>query len=241
VNMQDSITTAIVLCAGRGKRLSPHTDSIPKPLLPVNNKPTLDYILASLQHAGIKRIVLVTHYLSEQLTDYARHQAYFDVGAIRCVRQQQLAGTADATIAALQAQPTWFANSFLLTASDYIVPLPFYKSLLDAFTLTQKSVAVSVKRIDESEMAMRSSVRFDGNGEVLEIVEKPAAGTAPSPLSANLIYVLPADIVEAICQVKPSSRGEKEIQSAVNSYLYENGSGFSLEQIAPQEWQPDMR
>lgn len=238
--MQDSITTAIVLCAGRGKRLSPHTDTTPKPLLPVNNKPTLDYILASLQHAGIKRIVLVTHYLSDQLETYAKHQAFFDNDAVRCVRQVQLAGTADATVAALEAHPTWFTNSFLLTASDYIVPLSFYKSLLDAFVQSQKTVAVSVKRIDESEMTMRSSVRFDDNGDVLEIVEKPAEGTAPSQLSANLIYVLPAGIVEAICHVKPSPRGEKEVQSAVNSYLHEHGSGFSLEQSVPQEWQPDM-
>jgi len=238
--MQNSVTTAIVLCAGRGKRLSPHTDSTPKPLLPVNNKPTLDFILASLHHAGIKRIVLVTHYLGEQLHDYAKRQTYFTADAIHCVRQEKLAGTADATVAAVMAQPNWFTSSFLLTASDYIVPLPFYKSLLDAFRQSQKSIAVSVKRIDESELAMRSSVRFDNNGDVLEIVEKPAIGTAPSQLSANLIFVLPEDIVDALHHVKPSPRGEKEVQSAVNSYLQLNGSGFSLEQIAPTEWHPDM-
>jgi len=207
VSVRKSVTTAIVLCAGRGKRLSPHTDTTPKPLLPVGNKPTLDFILNSLQHAGIKRVVLVTHYLSEQLTAYAKHQTYFPQGSVRCVRQEQLAGTADA---------------------------------LDAFEQSQKAIAVSLKRIDVSELAMRSSVRFDDNGDVLEIVEKPVAGTAPSQLSANLIYVLPADIVEAVHQVKPSPRGEKEIQSAVNSYLQQHGPGFSLEQLAPQEWQPGM-
>lgn len=241
MNEKNSITTAIVLCAGRGKRLSPHTDKTPKPLLPVNDKPTLDYIFASLQFAGIQRIVLVTHYLSEQLITYARQQSYFAQDAILSVRQEQLAGTADATAVALLAKPTWFTGSFLLTASDYLVPLPFYKSLLDAFELSNKAIGVSLKQIDESELAMRSSVRFDEGGDVLEIVEKPAAGTAPSQLSANLIYLLPADIDEAIHQVKPSPRGEKEIQSAVNSYLQEHGAGFSLLQNTPQEWQPDMR
>lgn len=101
-------------------------------------------------------------------------------------------------------------------------------------------MGVSVKQVDESELAMRSCVRFDDNGDVLEIVEKPAAGMAPSQLSANLIYILPADIVEPIRQVKPSPRGEKQVHSAVNSYLRENGPGFSFVQTAPQEWKPNM-
>jgi len=240
MNTQDAVTSAIVLCAGRGKRLSPHTDTTPKPLLPVKDKPTLDFILASLQHAGIKKIVLVTHYLADQLLAYARHQSYFPADAIYCVPQEQLAGTADATLSALDAKPDWFSGSFLLTASDYLVPHPFYKSLIDAFIQSQKAIGVSVKRIDESEMAMRSSVRFDSNDHVLEIVEKPAAGTAPSTLSANLIYILPADIIHAIRQVQPSPRGEKEVQTAVNSYIQGHGSAFSLEQIAPSEWHPDL-
>ncbi len=241
MKLQNSVSTAVVLCAGRGKRLSPHTDSTPKPLLQVNNKPTLDFILASLQYAGIKRIILVTHYLSEQLNDYANTQSYFPQSATLCVRQEQLAGTADATVAALVARPDWFDSPFLLTASDYLVPLPFYKSLLDAYQQSRKVVGVSLKRMDEAELAMRSSVRFDDSGDVLEIVEKPAAGMAPSSFSANLIYVLPADIVNDIHQVTPSPRGEKEIQSAVNSYLQANGAAFSLEQVAPSEWEPGLQ
>jgi len=209
--MQSSVNTAIVLCAGRGKRLSPHTDTTPKPLLPV-----------------------------DQISAYAQQQSYFPVESIRCVRQQQIVGTADATVAALEALPSWFTGSFLLTASDYLVPLTFYKSLLEAHQQSDKEIAVSLKRIAGSELSMRSSARFDSRGDVVEIVEKPKPGTAPSQLSANLVFVLPADIVASIVEVKPSPRGEKEIQSAVNSYLQHNGPGFSLEQIAPEEWHPDM-
>jgi len=237
---QSSISTAIVLCAGRGKRLSPYTDSTPKPLLPVNNRPTLDLILASLQHAGVEKIVLVTHYLGEQIMAYAKQQTYFPAEAIRCVKQEQLAGTADATIVALDAHPSWFTDTFLLTASDYLVPLAFYQSFIEAYRQNRKAIAVSVKRMDESELAMRSSVRFDAEGNVLEVVEKPPAGSAPSQLSANLVYILPPDIVDFIRRVKASPRGEKEIQSAVNSYLRLNGPGTSLEQVVPSEWHPGM-
>jgi len=231
---------AIVLCAGRGQRLQPYTDTTPKPLLPVQGTPTLDFILASLKHAGIKKIVLVTHHLAGQIEHYARMQSFFPAERIVCVKQFQLAGTADAAIAALDAKPEWFSSPFILTASDYLVPLKFYKSLLDTYSTSKKSIAVSVKRLPDEELAMRSSVRFNENGDVLEVVEKPAAGEAPSNLSANLVFVLPPEIIPAIRQVKPSTRGEKEIQSAVNVFLNQNGPGCSLEQQTPDEWNPGL-
>lgn len=235
-----SVDTAIVLCAGRGKRLRPYTDTVPKPLLPVNGQPTLDFILEALLLAGIKKVVLVTHYLQEQLVAYTQTQSYFPGDNIICVQQTQLAGTADATTAALRHKAAWFQSDFLLTASDYLVPEDFYQQLLDKFVESDKPIAVSLKRVDESEQALRSSVRFDGNGDVLEVVEKPEAGTAPSALSANLVFVLPADIADVIAEVAPSPRGEKEIQTAINLYLRMHGPACALEQRPPQEWYPGL-
>jgi len=233
--------SAIVLCAGRGKRLKPYTDTVPKPLLPVNGLPTLDYILSSLKLSGIKKVVLVTNYLAEQLEAYAYQQDYYSASSICCVRQSQLSGTADAATAALEAKPEWFESTFLLTASDYLVSPLFYSDLLNAFEQSGKHIAVSLKRIDESELASRSSIRFNDVGDVMEVIEKPAPGTAPSSLAANLIFVLPPDIVAGIAKVQASPRGEKEIQSAVNSYLNQHGPACGLEQETPKEWHPDMQ
>lgn len=234
------MNTAIVLCAGRGKRLKPHTDRTPKPLLPVAGKPTLDFILESLVNAGVVNVVLVTHYLAEQIQTYSQQQTYFPLDNICCVEQAHLAGTADAALSALEAKPEWFSTPFILTASDYLVPELFYKSIVEAYRKSGKAIAVSVKRLPDDELAARSSVRFDQHGNVLEVVEKPAAGTAPSNLSANLVFVLPPDIITAIRQVKPSARGEKEVQSAVNVYLDENGPGCALEQATPAEWTTEL-
>lgn len=235
------LTSAIVLCAGRGKRLQPYTDTTPKPLLCVAGKPTLDFILDSLQRAGIENVVLVTHHLAAQVEAYAQSQSFFPAARIVCIKQQQLAGTADAAMSALALKPEWFSTSFILTASDYLVPPLFYTSLVEAYQNSGKALAISVKRLPEKELAMRSSVRFDHLGQVLEVVEKPAAGNAPSSFSANLVFVLPADIVHAIGRVTPSVRGEKEIQSAINEYLHEHGPGCSLEQQTPAEWSPELQ
>jgi len=232
-----SVSTAIILCAGRGTRLRPHTDTTPKPLLPVNGKPTLFYILKALHLAGCKRVCLVTHYLSEQIEAYASEQTFFDKHAICCVRQDILSGTADAALAALTAQPEWFEQPFLLTASDYIVPDDFYKKMVDAHLKSQKQIVVSVKAVDVRELSKRSSVRFNSAGDVLEIVEKPKEGKAPSNLSANLAYILPPNIVPMIASVAPSVRGEKEVQAAVNVHLAKHGVGCAVESPAPPEWQ----
>ncbi len=61
---------AVILCGGLGSRLRPHTDNLPKPMIPCNGKPFLWYLLYQLHQQGIKRFVLLTGYLSEKIEDY---------------------------------------------------------------------------------------------------------------------------------------------------------------------------
>ena len=61
---------AAVLCGGRGTRLRPHTDTTPKPMVEVANRPFLEHILRQLAEQGIVRFVLMTGYLGEQIHEY---------------------------------------------------------------------------------------------------------------------------------------------------------------------------
>jgi len=61
---------AIILCAGRGERLRPLTDTIPKPMIPINNKPVLEYIINLLKKNGIKDIAINTSHLPEKIREY---------------------------------------------------------------------------------------------------------------------------------------------------------------------------
>src|SRR5947207_14038388 len=84
---------AIILAAGLGTRLRPHTLTTPKPLLPIRGRPILDWILAALPPA-VERVVVVTHYLAEQIEDYLRRQTHFANWAT--VYQATPRGTGDA-------------------------------------------------------------------------------------------------------------------------------------------------
>src|SRR5947209_3278978 len=84
---------AIILAAGLGTRLRPHTLTTPKPLLPVRGRPILDWTLAALPKA-VRRVVVVTHYLADQIEAYLRQQTHFADWAT--VHQAQPRGTGDA-------------------------------------------------------------------------------------------------------------------------------------------------
>lgn len=61
---------AVILCGGLGTRLRPITDNLPKPMVPVNGKPFLHYLIEQLAEQGIKRFLLLTGYLGNQVADY---------------------------------------------------------------------------------------------------------------------------------------------------------------------------
>src|SRR5437660_7799055 len=84
---------AIILAAGLGTRLRPHTLTTPKPLLPVRGRPILDWALGALP-AAVDRVVVVVHYLAEPIEAYLRTQRH--VAAWETVHQDQPRGTGDA-------------------------------------------------------------------------------------------------------------------------------------------------
>ena len=84
---------AILLAAGFGTRLRPHTLTTPKPLLPIQGRPILDWTLGSLPEE-ITRVVVVVHYLGEQIENFMHQQKWFK--EFQIVRQDPPKGTGDA-------------------------------------------------------------------------------------------------------------------------------------------------
>ncbi len=112
------IKSAILLAAGRGKRQRPYTDVTPKPLLEVNGRATLDYVLCAVAKAGIERVCIVTHHLEEKILEYVGDGSKWNLD-VSFAHQNELRGNGDAL---MSVSREWIPNEpFMVVATDYIL------------------------------------------------------------------------------------------------------------------------
>ena len=227
---------AVLLAAGRGTRLRPHTDSVPKPLLPVEGRPTIDFVLRSAINAGVDSVIFVTNYLEAQIKAYIGDGKAWGITPYFAHQAERL-GTADALKCAVAPYPDLFAEPFILTATDYLLGPHYLTKLVETWQTSGADIGVALKEVPEEELAGRSSVRFKGRFEIEEIVEKPAPGKAPSRYSGSLTFIFPPQITRFVQKIDPSPRGEYELQTAINLMLQEGFTGKGALLPTPNEWQ----
>lgn len=86
---------AVIMAGGYGTRLKPLTDEVPKPMLPVGGRPLMERTVEQLRDAGIRQIVVTTHYLSEKIMEHFGDGREFDV-TLNYVREDSPLGTGGA-------------------------------------------------------------------------------------------------------------------------------------------------
>ncbi len=229
--------TAVLLAAGRGKRLRPYTDHMPKPLLSVNGRPILDYVLTAAAEADIRTVCMVTHHMSEQIERFVGDGSAWNLSVVYC-RQPSLIGTAHALQTAVSIYPALFPGErpFLLTATDYVLPPDYLANLIAAYLEYDSDMVISLKKLDLDELLASSSVQFRQNGYIGKIIEKPCPDDISNPYAASLTFVLPGTIRDYLLHMEPSPRGEFEIQSVINQMLQDGFSARGHVQAVPMEW-----
>lgn len=135
---------AFILAAGKGKRLKPITNNIPKPLIEIKGKPLLEWSLIKLRSAGIKEIVINLHYLGDQIVDYFGNGKKLDL-KINYSFEKRLLGTGGALI---QGKNFLNDSPFLLISGDLWTDYPF-KRLLSK-DLKNKAHLVLIKKNDKN-------------------------------------------------------------------------------------------
>jgi bifunctional UDP-N-acetylglucosamine pyrophosphorylase/glucosamine-1-phosphate N-acetyltransferase len=190
---------AIILAAGLGTRLRPHTLTTPKPLLPVRGRPILDWTLTALPKS-VERVVVVTHYLADQIEAYLRGQTHFAHWAT--VHQVQPRGTGDAfrsCRAAVTAERVLVLNGDDLYAAA------------DLRRLAEQPAGLLVYPVDQPRRFGIVFPRSDGTLE--KLVEKPELdGRHLANIGAYLFPRAAFDI-----ELPLSPRGEYEITDAVSA------------------------
>jgi dTDP-glucose pyrophosphorylase len=118
---------AVIMAGGFGKRLRPLTEELPKPMLPVGDRPLMERTIERLREAGIKRVQVSTHYMKEKITDYFGDGQDFGVD-LNYVTEDEPLGTAGAlSLLAESDEPLLVINGDILTRLDFGAMLDFHR------------------------------------------------------------------------------------------------------------------
>lgn len=245
---QNKIRKAVIPVAGFGTRFLPFTKAMPKEMLPVVDKPVIQYIVEEAVAAGIEQIILVTgsnkraiedHFdsyfeLEYNLEKTGKHRELKEIRDITnltqfiYVRQKEPKGWADAI---LTAEPVIEGESFAIMLGDDIIDSQesVLKQMINAWDDVSKPM-VGVTEVDKLDVSRYGTVDpepiRDRLYRVKRIVEKPKPEEAPSQLVLSGRLLVPAKIFAIIRQTKPGLGGEIQFIDALDTLIAEN-SGYA--------------
>ncbi len=160
----DTCLQAVIMAGGFGTRLRPMTQSTPKPMLPVGDRPVLEYLMEQLRQAGISRVNLATHYLAEKIKEHFGDGSDFGV-ELNYITEDKPLGTAGALGLMSPPQgPLLVINGDILTRVDFKAMLAFHREQEADLTLGVRKYEMSVPF---------GVVQCDGP-MVRKLVEKPS-------------------------------------------------------------------
>lgn len=199
---------AIVLCAGYGKRLYPYTKDYQKTMVPINNKPLLEYIINGVTYAGIKDFILVVGYRKEQIMNYFGDGTKWKI-KISYVEQPVLNGTGGAL---LLCEALIKNSHFMLSWGDILLDYSIYKTIIDIYHKEQQNFILTANYTKDPHLGAAIYIK---NSYLENIVEKPEKGTSESNLNNTGLFILSKQIFDILKLVKPSQRGEIELPNAI--------------------------
>ncbi|TFG18880.1 MAG: glucose-1-phosphate thymidylyltransferase [Promethearchaeota archaeon] len=208
-----TVTKAVILAAGQGKRLTPITSTRPKHLIPIAGKPILQYTIESLKSIGITEILLIVGYKKEQIMSYFKNGT--DMGVHISYREQKkFLGTAHAT----KLAKNFVANdSFLLLNGDVIMDFQIYKKVIER-AKNENNIIIG-KRVENPQKYGVIVCNKDGYME--KIVEKPSDNSFGNLINAG-VYQFTSKIFNAIEETKLSARKEYELTDSLDIFIKTN-------------------
>lgn len=233
-----NVSTAVIPAAGFGTRFLPVTKAQPKEMMPVLDKPTIQYVVEEAVESGIDDILVITgrgkqsierHFdksyeLEEELLAAGETELLDEVrdisnlADIHYVRQQERRGLGDAV---LYAEDHVGDEPFALLLGDTIIENsePCTQTLIDAAEEHDMS-AISVEQIAWGQVSSYGIVESeaelsDSCFRIGDLVEKPSRNQAPSNLAVTGRYILKPEVFDHLAETEPGVGGELQLTDAL--------------------------
>lgn len=236
------VKTAIFPVGGLGTRFLPATKSMPKEMLPIANKPIIQYAFEEARDAGIEKFIFVTgrnknainnHFdhayeLESKLDEKNKSQELSQVmgwlpeaGQMAFVRQQKPLGLGHAI---------WCARNFIAKDEAFVVILAdemmmqserkknFLSEMIDLYQNKEEICSiVAVGEVDLQDTSKYGIIKNEGAEKISDMIEKPKPEEAPSNLAITGRYILQPEIFEYLSKFEVGSGGEIQLTDAMKA------------------------
>lgn len=252
--MKTKIKKAIIAVAGSGTRFLPATKAQPKEMLPIVDKPIVQYIVEELVESGIEDIILVTKWDKKTLEDHfdrsfelehsleaaGKHKILNDVRKISSmanfiyIRQKGPYGNGTPVLSAanlVQGEPFVFAWGDDLVLSKK----PFTKQLIENYE-EHRAPVIGVQKVPKDHVSRYGIVKLrKGTREMEHVVEKPTVENAPSQLAQFGRMILTPEIVDILKETKLGKGNELWVTDATSEYV-KRGGKFMVQEVEGGQW-----
>ncbi|MDP1809152.1 MAG: UTP--glucose-1-phosphate uridylyltransferase GalU [Actinomycetota bacterium] len=236
-----AILKAVIPAAGLGTRLLPATKSQPKEMLPIVDRPAIQYVVEEAIGSGIRDLLIITGRGKRSLEDHFDRAVELEsfllakddnrmITTLReiaegadffFIRQKEPKGLGHAVSCARRH----IANEpfAVMLGDDIFVSEPPALAQMMDFYERQPGIIVAIQEVPVAQTSLYGIVSgatvSDSVFRVDDLVEKPAAGTAPSNLAIVGRYIFPPEIFEALDRTEPDARGEIQLTDAIRKLI----------------------
>jgi mannose-1-phosphate guanylyltransferase len=218
---------AMILAAGKGTRVRPITHTIPKPMIPILQKPVMEFLLELLREHGFTEIMVNVSHLAEEIENYFRDGQRFGVEIAYSfegrIEDGELIGDALGSAGGLKKIQTFqpfFDDTFVVLCGDALIDL----DLTEAVRRHREKGALAsliTKRVPMEQVSSYGVVVTDEDGRVRSFQEKPSVSEAASDMINTGIYIFEPEVLNYIPSGTPF-----DIGSDLFPKLVETGAPF---------------
>ena len=236
--MPNNVRTAVFPVAGRGTRFLPATKAVPKEMLPIVDKPLIQYAVEEALEAGATRLIFITHSTKRAIEDHfdqdvELERALADAGKIEILATVRDLLPKNASCAYIrQGEPLGLGHA-VLCARPAVGDEPFFVHLPDDLILGEPGCltemvrhhaetgasSIAVETVPREMTSSYGIVDVDADDRIQQIVEKPAPEDAPSDLAVVGRYLLTPAIFDMLETTGRGAGGEIQLTDAIADLL----------------------